>query len=407
MTSEQGTTKPSGVVTATVWALVGVAVVLVGLVVWSEYQAGSLFTDVGSFVAGLIYMVVLLSFVISGAFIASRMPGNIIGWLLIVPGLSAALSELVNDWLFSLDPETVSADPATWLGAWFTSWSWLLLIYPVFHLLLVFPDGRLLSPRWRWVVALEVAMVVFFVGLVTFGREIGLVDEEDVTVWAIENPIGFIPESFFEAISGLWTAGLLVLTVAGLVALVRRFRSGSPLQRQQLKWPLYAVALFGITYGGTAITQGGAESGSLLDVLFALSLAAIPISIAIAVLRYRLYDLDRLVSRTVAYAVVAALLIAVYGLIVLGLGSFLGQDNPLAVAGATLGAAALFNPIRNRVRGWVDRRFNRSRYDAEQVIGSFVVTLRDQVDTTGLIDGWVGVVSETMQPSTVGAWVRS
>jgi hypothetical protein len=178
------------------------------------------------------------------------------------------------------------------------------------------------------------------------------------------------------------------------------------LQRQQLKWPLYAVALFGITYGGTAITQGGAESGSLLDVLFALSLAAIPISIAVAVLRFRLYDLDRLVSRTVAYAVVAALLIAVYGLIVLGLGSFLGQDNPLAVAGATLGAAALFNPVRTRVRGWMDRRFNRSRYDVEQVIGRFVVTLRDQVDPEGLIDGWVGVATETMQPSAVGAWVR-
>jgi hypothetical protein len=105
--------------------------------------------------------------------------------------------------------------------------------------------------------------------------------------------------------------------------------------------------------------------------------------------------------------VVAALLLVVYGLIVLGLGSFLGRDNPLAVAGATLGAAALFNPVRHRVRGWVDRRFNRSRYDAEQVIGSFVGSLRDQVDTTGLVDGWVGVVSETMQPRSVGAWIRS
>jgi hypothetical protein len=109
----------------------------------------------------------------------------------------------------------------------------------------------------------------------------------------------------------------------------------------------------------------------------------------------------------VTYAVVAALLVGAYGLIVLGLGSFLGRDNPLAVAGATLVAAALFNPVRNRVRGWVDRRFNRSRYDAEQVVGNFVVTLRDQVDTAELVDGWVGVVSETMQPTSVGAWIRS
>jgi hypothetical protein len=104
---------------------------------------------------------------------------------------------------------------------------------------------------------------------------------------------------------------------------------------------------------------------------------------------------------------VAALLVAVYGLIVLGLGSFLGRDNPLAVAGATLGAAALFNPLRTWIRGWVDRRFNRSRYDAEQVIEGFVSSMRARVDPDGLVEGWVGVVSETMQPASVGAWVRN
>jgi hypothetical protein len=169
---------------------------------------------------------------------------------------------------------------------------------------------------------------------------------------------------------------------------------------------MYAVSLFGIAYGGTAVT-GGAATGSVWDALFGLALAAIPISVAIAVLRYRLYDLDRIVSRTVTYAVVAALLVAAYGLIVLGLGSFLGRDNPLAVAGATLAAAALFNPVRTRVRAWVERRFNRSRYDAEQVIEGFVSSMSGRVDPEGVIEGWVGVVSETMQPVSAGAWVRS
>jgi O-antigen/teichoic acid export membrane protein len=136
-------------------------------------------------------------------------------------------------------------------------------------------------------------------------------------------------------------------------------------------------------------------------------LAAIPVSIAIAVLKYRLYDLDRIVSRTVTYALVAALLVAAYGLIVLGLGSFLGRDNPLAIAAATLAAAALFNPLRTRIRGWVDRRFNRSRYDAERVIEGFVSSMRDRVDPDGLVEGWIGVATETMQPTAVGAWVRS
>lgn len=407
MTGARSTTSPSAAVTATVWALVGFAFVLIVLVVWSEYETGGLSTGVSSLLIGAAYFITLLSFVLSGAVIASRQPGNVIAWLLIIPGISASLSEVLNNWLLSLDPSTVTVSPVLWIAVWYNNWAWILLIFPIFHLLLVFPDGRLLSARWRWVVALEVAMAAFMVVSGTFSEQLSLIGVGDETVWSVVNPIGFIPETFFQEVFGMvWLLGLMLLTVAGVVAFVWRYRLGSPLERQQLKWPLYAVALFGIAYGATAAT-GGAVTGTGWDALFGLSLAAIPISIAVAVLRFRLYDLDRLVSRTVTYAVVAAFLIAVYGLIVLGLGSFLGQDNPLAVAGATLGAAALFNPVRNRVRGWVDRRFNRSRYDAEQVIGSFVVSLRGQVDTTGLVDGWVGVVSETMQPSTVGAWIRS
>ena len=250
-------------------------------------------------------------------------------------------------------------------------------------------------------------MITFMVGSSTFAERISLINEEDVIVWSISNPIGFIPQGFFEEAFGfVWGVGLLMLTLVGVVAFTRRFRSGSAVQRQQLKWPMYAVSLFGIAYGGTAVT-GGAATRSVWDALFGLALAAIPISVAIAVLRYRLYDLDRIVSRTVTYAVVAALLVAAYGLIVLGLGSFLGRDNPLAVAGATLAAAALFNPVRTRVRAWVERRLNRSRYDAEQVIEGFVSSMSGRVDPEGVIEGWVGVVSETMQPVSAGAWVRS
>jgi hypothetical protein len=349
----------------------------------------------------------MLAFVVSGAVIASRQPRNIIGWLLIIPGLSASLSEVINRWLFTIDHSSVTPDPATWFGLWYVNWSWILLIFPIFHLLLVFPDGRLLSPFWRWVVGLEVAMMTFFVGLVTFGEQLPLNNDEDVTVWSISNPIGFIPESFFEGSFGtIWMIGLLTLTAAGVLAFVLRFRSGSAVQRQQLKWPLYALMLFGLAYAGTAVTTGF-TNGSGWDALFGFSLAAIPISVAIAVLRYRLYDLDRLVSRTVIYAVVAAILIGAYGLTVLGLGSFLGRDDPLAIAAATLAAAALFNPMRTRVRGWVDRRFNRSRYDAERVIEGFVSSMRDRVDPEGLVEGWIGVATETMQPTSAGAWIKT
>jgi hypothetical protein len=407
MTKATSTGRHSAAVTVTVWVITGVAFVLIGLVVWTENEAGLQVANVSSVLVGLAYLITLLAFVLSGAVIASRQPGNVIGWLLIIPGLSAALSEVLNNWLLGLDPAGVTADPGIWLGVWFTSWSWVLLIFPIFHLLLVFPDGALLSPRWRWVVVVEVAMVAFMILSGTFSEQVSMIDAGDETVWTLSNPIGFIPESFYQGAFGtIWTVGLMLLTVAGVVAFIQRYRLGSPLQRQQLRWPLFGAAVFGVAYGATAVT-GGATTGTGWDALFGLSLAAIPISVAIAVLRFRLYELDRIVSRTVTYAVVAAFLLGAYGLIVLGLGSFLGRDNPLAVAGATLGAAALFSPVRTRIRGWVDRRFNRSRYDTEQVIDRFVSSLRDQVDSEDLVDGWVGVVSETMQPASVAAWVRS
>jgi hypothetical protein len=406
MTSAMSTARPPVAVNAAAWGITALTAALVGLIIWQDLEGGRGATSATGFLVELAFVIALLAFVVSGAVIVSRQPHNVIGWLLIVPGLSAALGEVVTNWLLALDPG-VTAGPGIWLGLWFVSWFWLLLIFPIFHLLLVFPDGVLLSARWRWVVGLEVAMMVFFIVAVTFSELLALLNDQDVTVWSISNPIGFIPESVSEVSLGwVFQIGLPLLTVAAVVAFVLRFRSASALQRQQLKWPLYAVAFFGIGYGATAV-MGGATTGSALDALFGLSLAAIPISVAIAVLRYRLYDLDRLVSRTVTYAVVAALLVAVYGLIVLGLGSFLGRDNPLAVAGATLGAAALFNPLRTWIRGWVDRRFNRSRYDAEQVIEGFVSSMRARVDPDGLVEGWVGVVSETMQPASVGAWVRN
>jgi hypothetical protein len=399
--------KPTRAAPATVWGITGLCFVLLGLVVWSEYQVGGLGTNVTSVLAGAAYLVTLAAFVVSGAVIASRQPWNIVGWLLMIPGLSAALSEVVNNWLLSLDPAFVTADPMTWLGVWYINWSWVLLIFPIFHLLLVFPEGRLLSPRWRWVVGLEVVMIAFMVVGGAFAERMSLLSEEDETIWSIENPIGFLPESLYGgAFNVVWPAGLLLLTVSGVVAFVRRFRSGSSLQRQQLKWPLHAVALFGVSYGALAVS-GGPVTGSIWDALFALSLAVIPVSVAVAVLRFRLYELDRLVSRTVTYAVVAALLVAAYGLIVLGLGSFLGRDSPLAVAAATLGIAALFNPLHTRIRGWVDHRFNRSRYDTQRVIDGFVASMRDQVDREGLVDDWVAVVAATMQPTSVGAWIRA
>jgi len=136
-------------------------------------------------------------------------------------------------------------------------------------------------------------------------------------------------------------------------------------------------------------------------------MVALPVSIGVAVLRYHLYEIDRIVSRTVSYAVVVGVLAVVFFGVVTVLTSLLPAESDLAVAGSTLAVAALFNPVRRRVQAWVDRRFNRSRYDAQKVMDAFSGSLRDRVDPDGVVEGWVGAVSETMQPTTVGVWIRA
>jgi len=161
-----------------------------------------------------------------------------------------------------------------------------------------------------------------------------------------------------------------------------------------------------VVYGTLAVINGEQPLG-WIDVLFALTLASIPVAIAIAVLRYRLYDIDRLLSRTVSYTVVVGLLAALFFGTIGVLTSLLPAPDDITIAASTLGVFALFNPLRRRVQNAVDRRFNRSHHDSVRVMDHFSATLRDQLDADQVVDDWVGVVSETMQPVSVGLWLRS
>jgi hypothetical protein len=176
------------------------------------------------------------------------------------------------------------------------------------------------------------------------------------------------------------------------------------IERQQMKAVVLAFSLFAI---GMAIEFGVQQDHPVGSVLLIAGGLLIPVSIGVAIVRYRLYDIDRLVSRTVTYALVAGLLAVIFAAGVVWIPSALRLgDSQLLVAGSTLAVAALFNPLRKRIRSLVDRRFNRSRYDAERVMDEFADSLRDRVDPDGVVEGWVGVVNGTMQPSTVGVWVR-
>jgi hypothetical protein len=197
--------------------------------------------------------------------------------------------------------------------------------------------------------------------------------------------------------------GVILLMLAALVLLFRRWRRSTGLERAQFRWLLFGVTLY---VGIQVIAQFIPEDSPALY-LWLPSGLAIPATIGVAVLRYRLFEIDKIISRSLTYAVTAGLLTAVFFGVVAALAGVLPSDDPLVVALATLAAAALFNPLRRRVQGLIDRRFNRSQYDAREIIDLFAESLRDRVDASGLVDGWVGVVSQTMQPYSVGVWIRS
>ena len=387
-----------------VWVLAFAAIGVNVYVTWTAAAAG----DVGpnGLASGISWLLVLVTFTVAGALIVSRQPRNIIGWLLMIPGVTSSLNTITLGWLENIQPPPQATTPLIWLALWFDSWSWVLLIFPVFHLMLTFPTGRLQSPRWRWVAGLEAAMLVTFLILVGLSETMELF-VDDATVWTVPNPIGFLDANFWDNQFGpVWGILLLVLTVGCVGAMVQRFRKAGPVEREQMKWLMLAVGFFGVVYGTLAVINGEEPLG-WIDVLFALSLASIPVAIAIAVLRYRLYDIDRLLSRTVSYTVVVGVLAAVFFGTISVLTSLLDTQNDITIAASTLSVFALFNPLRKRVQNGVDRRFNRSRYDSGRVMDGFAASLKDRVDSDEVVAGWVGVVNQTMEPSTIGVWLRN
>jgi hypothetical protein len=383
------------------WLLAGVIAVLcvpTMIIAAGHSDLGSSVIEIASAIG---FLLVGPIYAVTSAIIISRQPRNVVGWLLMTVAVGLTLSFAAGTFLI---PASAPVVDIWWvLRLSFESWSWVLFIFPVFHLLLVFPTGRLLSPRWRILVVLEGLMVFTMIFLGTFAAELGPEDG----AWTVPNPIGFITRDPFDGLLGaFWGPALLLLAVSGFLAAVLRYRRSDSIERQQIKWLLFAVAWFAVIYGTSAV-QSGAENGSLLDLLLPLTIMGIGVAVALAVLRYRLYEIDRIVSRTVGYVLVVGVLGSVYALGAIWLPSRLTGGSPLFVAGSTLAVAALFNPLRRRVLHWVDRRFYRSRYDAERVAGEFASRLQDRTDVDRLSEDWVAVVAQTMQPSSVGVWVRS
>ena len=328
-----------------------------------------------------------------GAIIASRLPNHPIGWICCAIGLIAAVDHFAGEYavytLLGL-PHTLPGGRAMlWLQGWF----WMLFVGLIVFLLLLFPTGRLPSSRWR-----------------PFAWASGAVIAAGV-IWssAISPDVGFNAPPSPVQLSVVLLGGI----AAASVVVGRRAARG--VERQQIKWLLYVGPLFfiadalhiGFYYFWLAEESWGLWASYLLVIVGGLS---VPSAIGVAILRYRLYEIDLIVNRTLVYGSLSAMLVALYfvGIVVLQriFVTLTGQQSTLAVVASTLAIAALFVPLRRRVQGLVDRRFYRKKYDARKTLEAFSAKLRDETDLEALNNDLVGVVRETMQPAHVSLWLR-
>jgi hypothetical protein len=301
----------------------------------------------------------------------------------------------------------LTGEPLAAWGAWFSSWAWAASTVLILVLLpLRFPDGKLLSPRFNWVTP----TALIGLGLVAFGNAFKASTEltmagAKVTV-DLPTPLD-LPPAIFDASAFLGMALMMTAVGGAVTAVVLRFRRSTAMERQQMR--VFAAGLV-FAVSGIAVNLVLFEIGleAAANVILSTMVLVLVSSIAVAVLRHRLYDLDRVISRTVTYALLVVILGSVYVIGAVWLPTRLaGGRSPLFVAGSTLAVAALFTPLRRRVMTWVDRRFNRSSYDAQKVNHAFAAHLRDQVDADRLAADWADVVTGTLEPSLVGVWVRN
>jgi hypothetical protein len=375
------------------WALWTLVVLGMGVNPWLNQlarQAGR--SDLGSDADTVVYGLVAVSAATVGALVAARRPRHPVGWLLLALGLWFTYGYAT--WVL-----------LAWRGASTAVGSAILdanvVVIPALigFILLLTPTGSLPSPRWRWWA--RVAAAAPLVGLVSLA--IGPFRDSDQ---AVANPLAI------DALAGpLLMLRTLSFAVAGLAipvgawSLVVRFRRARGMERQQLRWLSVGVAPVAVAVAALAV-QALTGSEVDLDWLPGVCLAILPLAIGAAILRYRLYDLDRIISRTVTYGLLTMLLGMGYAGVVLGLGRLLPQGSSLVVAGATLAVAAVFQPARRRIQALVDRRFNRRRYDTAQTVATFSARLHQEIDLDTLTGELLAVVEQTMQPTQTSLWLR-
>jgi hypothetical protein len=342
-----------------------------------------------------------------GWLVTRRQPGNPIGWLFLVTGVFMFLSTAGGDYgyyVYRLGHHLPLGAAGSALSQF-----WGLSLALLGAEILLFPDGRLDSRVWRWALRIYAAAFALLV-LATCAAIAGALAAHPIRVdstgglAAVDHPVGW-----FNVVQGPLIFVTIGLSLAFIARQALSWRRSSGDRRQQLKWLASggAVTIICLFLAGSLSTSGGPKA--LLGVIGGLAwfgVAALPVSIGVGILKYRLYEIDRIISRTLAYAIVTGLLVGVYaGLVLLATGVFKFHST-VAVAASTLVAAALFNPVRRRVQHAVDRRFNRARYDAERLVTAFAARLQDAVDPDAVRADLTGVIQTALEPAHVSVWIR-
>jgi hypothetical protein len=338
-----------------------------------------------------------------GAIVASRLPESPIGWLFCAIGLIFGVSHFSAEYAAYALLEPTRSLLAGEVLAWLTSWVWVFGLGLIVFLDLLFPNGRLPSARWRWFA--RFTAIVLLPAAILGALSPGLILSSTLI-----NPLGIegLPNA-----SRAIEAFMYALVVVGASSMLARLRHAGRIERQQVKWFAYAtaVAISGVILKNTVYPAVGVTWVWWVGlVLTTVGVVSSPVAMGIAIFRYRLYQIDLIINRTLVYGSLTAVLASVYlgGVVLLqyAFRALTGEGSQLAVVASTLIIAALFIPLRRRIQGFIDRRFYRRKYDARQTLEAFSAKLRNQTDLDALSDDLVGVVRETMQPAHVSLWLR-
>jgi hypothetical protein len=350
------------------------------------------------------------AFGVAGFVVAWRKPRNPLGWVILAMAGFAALSEDAGFYAVADYRLRHGGLPLGWVAllAQVTGRLEIVLLGLVF---LLFPDGRPPSSRWRWLAWVYVAVAMLWIAG-ALALTVEAVTGHNVQVDSSGNLVILYDATgspaWWSGVSEVFFPLLVVCWLLSLGGQVLSYRRSSGERRQQIKWLMSGSAIAGVGIL-IAVFLSGSRSGSSQiwgDIAIAGTLA-IPLAMGVAILKYRLFDIDRIISRTLAYAIVTGLLVGVYAAIVLLATRVVSITTPVAVAASTLAAAALFNPLRRRVQQMVDRRFNRARYDADQTVAAFAARLKDAVDLDAVRDDLASVVHKTLEPACISVWVTT